>query len=52
MVHNKPQSKELLDRARGKGAIRADYMLLDGGFDFSEPPFLFAYQKLTTTLTP
>lgn len=40
MVHNKPQSKELLDRARGKGAIRADYMLLDGGFDFSKPPFL------------
>ena len=41
MVHNKPQSKELFDRARGKGAIRADYMLLDGGFWESKPPLPF-----------
>ena len=41
MVHNKPQSKELFDSARGKGAIRADYMLLDGGFWESKPPLPF-----------
>ena len=41
MVHNKPQSKELFDRARGKGAIRADYMLLDGGFWEPKPPLPF-----------
>lgn len=41
MVHNKPQSKELFDRARGKGAIRADYVLLDGGFWESKPPLPF-----------
>lgn len=52
MVHNKPQSKELLDRARGKGAIRADYMLLDGGFDFRAAVSFFTHEKLTTTLTP
>lgn len=35
MVHNKPQSKELFDRARGKGSIRANYMLLDGGSEIN-----------------